>query len=104
VRFSDDEIRRYGRQMVLAEVGGWGQERLHAARATAASELEALYLAAAGLGHIEVSSPAIAAAVTALNPNVIVTVSAKQPDSGVEIGAETAALAALETLKTVLSL
>src|SRR5437764_982151 len=41
-RFSDEEIRRYARQMVLPEVGGIGQERLRAGRAQATSELEAL--------------------------------------------------------------
>ena len=32
MRFSDDEIRRYARQIVLPEVGGIGQERLRARR------------------------------------------------------------------------
>lgn len=76
MRFSDDEIRRYARQMVLREVGGVGQQRLRAATATAHSELEALYLAAAGVGCVRVPSDAIAAAVRALNPLVRVEVAA----------------------------
>jgi hypothetical protein len=68
MRFSDEEIRRYSRQLVLAEVGGHGQERLRAATLTAASEVEALYLAAAGVGTIVVPNEAIAEATRALNP------------------------------------
>ena len=68
MRFSDEEIRRYARQIVLPEVGGAGQEKLRAATLTAASEVEALYLAAAGVGHIVVPSEAIAEAARALNP------------------------------------
>ena len=30
--FSDDEIERYARHLVLAEIGGPGQQRLRAAR------------------------------------------------------------------------
>ncbi|RZJ81812.1 MAG: molybdopterin biosynthesis protein MoeB, partial [Brevundimonas sp.] len=30
--FSDDEVERYARQLVLAELGGPGQQRLKAAR------------------------------------------------------------------------
>jgi hypothetical protein len=73
-RFSDEEIRRYSRQIVLPEVGGVGQERLRAATATATSEAEALYLAAAGVGTIRVASPGLAAAARALNPLVTLTV------------------------------
>lgn len=68
MRFSDEEIRRYARQIVLPEVGGAGQEKLRAATVAAASEVEALYLAAAGVGTIVVPSAEIAAAVRALNP------------------------------------
>lgn len=72
--FSDEEIRRYGRQMVLPEVGGVGQARLRAASVTCRSELEALYLAGAGVGHLVVPNQAIASAARALNPNVQVDV------------------------------
>ena len=74
MRFSDEEIRRYSRQIVLAELGGDGQEALRAATATAASEVEALYLAAAGVGTIVVPSETIAEAARALNPLVRVEV------------------------------
>jgi hypothetical protein len=74
MRFSDDEIRRYARQIVLPEIGGVGQEKLGAATVTATSEVEALYLAAAGVGVIIVPTQAIADAARALNPLVDVAV------------------------------
>jgi hypothetical protein len=74
MRFSEEEIRRYSRQIVLAEVGGTGQEKLRAATLTAASEVEALYLAAAGVGTIVVPTEAIRDAARALNPLVRVEI------------------------------
>lgn len=55
--FSDDEIERYARHLVLAEVGGPGQQRLRAARVGliglgGVGAPAALYLAAAGLGTL----------------------------------------------------
>jgi len=57
VSFSDDEIERYARHLVLAEVGGPGQQRLNAARVGliglgGVGAPAALYLAAAGLGTL----------------------------------------------------
>ena len=57
VTFSDDEIERYARHLVLAEVGGPGQQRLKAARVSliglgGVGAPAALYLAAAGVGTI----------------------------------------------------
>jgi molybdopterin-synthase adenylyltransferase len=101
VRFSDDEIRRYARQIVLPEVGGTGQEALRAATATATSEVEALYLAAAGVGTIVVPSEAVAAAARALNPLVRVDVG-NVPAADVSV--EQAALFAWRTLKETLGL
>jgi molybdopterin/thiamine biosynthesis adenylyltransferase len=101
--FDDAELRRYARQMVLSEVGGIGQERLRAAHARAQSEIEALYLAGAGVGWLSVPSEAIAKAARALNPLVEVEVQGGEPaDTGVEV--EAASLAALRTLKQVLGL
>jgi adenylyltransferase/sulfurtransferase len=74
MRFSDEEIRRYSRQIVLPELGGAGQEALRAATMTAASEVEALYLAAAGVGNLIVPTQAIADAARARNPRVRVEV------------------------------
>jgi molybdopterin-synthase adenylyltransferase len=55
--FTEDEIRRYSRHILLAEVGGTGQARLKAARvlvvgAGGLGSPLVLYLAAAGIGTI----------------------------------------------------
>jgi molybdopterin/thiamine biosynthesis adenylyltransferase len=101
MRFSDDEIRRYSRQIVLPEVGGNGQELLGAATVTAASEVEALYLAAAGVGAIIVPTQSIADAVRALNPLTRVEVG-NVPAT--ELSVEQAALFAWHALKETLAL
>tara|TARA_R110002167_G_scaffold23089_5_gene82248 strand:- start:3951 stop:4688 length:738 start_codon:yes stop_codon:yes gene_type:complete len=57
VTFSDDEIERYSRHLLLAEMGGPGQQRLKAARIGliglgGIGAPAALYLAAAGVGAL----------------------------------------------------
>ena len=57
--FSEDEIRRYSRHILLQEVGGIGQAKLKAARglvigAGGLGSPLVLYLAAAGIGTIGV--------------------------------------------------
>ena len=57
-RFSEEEIRRYGRQMLLREVGGRGQERLREARLCLTGQGEvgrvaATYLRRAGVALAE---------------------------------------------------
>jgi hypothetical protein len=107
-RFSDEEIRRYSRQIVLPEVGGTGQERLRAATATATNEAEALYLAAAGVGTIHVSSPALALAARAVNPlvsvhvDVALAVPSSDNSGGDEV--EVGALRAWQAIKGALAL
>jgi molybdopterin/thiamine biosynthesis adenylyltransferase len=112
-RFTDEEIGRYGRQMVLPEVGGIGQERLRASSVRARSEVEALYLAGAGVGRLAVPTLAIAEAARALNPLVEVAIDERIADERVaeeranldERGdVEAAALAAVATLKRILGL
>lgn len=57
MNFSDDEIERYARHLVLAELGGPGQQKLKAARVAVmglggVGSPAALYLAAGGVGSI----------------------------------------------------
>src|SRR3954452_19628484 len=60
--FTDEEIERYARHLVLREVGGAGQQKLKAASAliVGAGGLgapAALYLAAAGIGTLILADP-----------------------------------------------
>jgi molybdopterin/thiamine biosynthesis adenylyltransferase len=70
---SDTQIERYSRQILLPQVGGRGQIALLSATVTvygsqALATTAALYLAAAGVGHLRVSPPT-AAAIAGVNPD-----------------------------------
>ncbi len=70
-----DQVRRYARHILVPDVGGTGQARLLAATVQLdvrdpAGREAAVYLAAAGIGTLVFDDPALAARLTAQNPDV----------------------------------
>jgi len=102
---------RYTRQERLVEVGTRGQERLSGLRVRVAgsglaAEVEALYLAGAGVTTLEVDSEQVAAAARGINPEVDVAVgSSLSPSTGTSMelraGASEVAEGALRALITL---
>ncbi len=96
VRFSDDEVDRYARQLVLSEIGGSGQQALKRARVLivglgGVGAPAALYLAAAGVGTLGLIDHDAVALSNLQRQIIFTTVDADRPK--VEAGA--AHLAAL---------
>lgn len=93
---SEEQIRRYSRQILLPEVGGRGQRRLLGAHARlhadgTLGEVAALYLAAAGVGAITWANDVPAAVrecVAAINPDCRLGVGepTTAPDVELELG------------------
>jgi hypothetical protein len=76
-RFSEQAIRRWSRQILLAEVGGGGQRRLLASRlrvvgAGPAAVVCASYLRAAGVTLAEDATDAVAAPQTPAGPDAFI--------------------------------
>lgn len=102
MRLDDDQIERYSRQIVLAEVGPEGQVRLGSARVAVvgdgiAAERVVAYLAAAGVGWIAAAEPLHAAVDPALPGLTIValgTAEGERLDAVVVTGATIDAVAA----------
>lgn len=89
--FSDDEIERYARHLVLAELGGPGQQRLKAARVAivglgGVGAPAALYLAAAGAGTLRLIDDDAVALSNLQRQIIFSTADVRRPK--VEAGAE----------------
>lgn len=91
VRFSDEEVDRYARQLVLSEIGGPGQQALKRARVLivglgGVGAPAALYLAAAGVGTLGLIDHDKVALSNLQRQIIFTTADAERPK--VEAGAE----------------
>jgi molybdopterin/thiamine biosynthesis adenylyltransferase len=91
VRFSDEEVDRYARQLVLSEIGGPGQQALKRARVLivglgGVGAPAALYLAAAGVGTLGLIDHDKVALSNLQRQIIFTTTDAQRPK--VEAGAE----------------
>jgi molybdopterin/thiamine biosynthesis adenylyltransferase len=94
--FSDEEVERYARHLVLREIGGPGQQRLKAAKvlivgAGGLGAPAALYLAAAGVGELALVDPDVVS-LSNLQRQVLY---ATADDGAPKVGRAAARLAAL---------
>src|SRR6476660_5571132 len=92
---TDEQVERYSRQLILAEVGPGGQERLGAARvavvgAGVAAERVVVHLAAAGGGWIA-AAPVLHDAVDAVQPDLTIVPLAGGTDIALDAVVVTAA-------------
>lgn len=106
MKLDDEQIERYSRQLILAEVGPHGQARFNAARVAVAgidgaAERVVAYLAAAGVGWIA-ADPRLHGAVDPSQPDLTIAALVAAPDSALVAAPDPTLTAARGTTLDVL--